>query len=138
MDPRRRSLLVGAAAALLMKKVHAQTPLTRPIPSTGEQLPVIGVGTWQTFDVGSDRAKRAQLREVLTVMAQSGSKVVDSSPMYGSAESVAGDLIAELGLREQLFVATKVWTQGHDAGLTQIGTSLKRLRVKRLDLLQVH
>src|SRR5262245_9608144 len=129
MDARRRSLLALLAAAAVVKPARAQSVLAKPIPSTGEQLPVIGVGTWQTFDVGSDRAKRAELREVLKLL---GRGVVDSSPMYGSAESVAGDLIAELGLREQLFVATKVWTQGHDAGLTQIGTSLKRLRVKRL------
>jgi diketogulonate reductase-like aldo/keto reductase len=135
MDPRRRSLLVGAAAALVTKKVRAQTPLTRAIPSTGEQLPVVGVGTWQTFDVGGDPAARAQLGEVLKLL---GRGVVDSSPMYGSSESVAGDLIAELGLRDKLFIATKLWTNGRAAGIRQMETSFKRLRVERMDLMQVH
>ena len=81
--------------------------MTKQIPSTGEALPVIGVGTWQTFDVGADAAARAQLREVLRLL---NGNVVDSSPMYGTSETVAGDLIAELGMRDKLFMATKVWT----------------------------
>jgi diketogulonate reductase-like aldo/keto reductase len=135
MDPRRRSLLVGAAAALVTKKVRAQTPLTRAIPSTGDELPIIGVGTWQTFDVGAEPAARAPLREVLRLLHRN---VIDSSPMYGTSESVAGDLIAELGLRDKLFVATKVWTNGRDAGIRQMETSFKRLHVERMDLMQVH
>ena len=83
--------------------------MTKPIPSTGEPLPLIGVGTWQTFDVGGDSSARTPLREVLKLLSRN---VVDSSPMYGTSESVAGELIAELGMREQLFVATKVWTSG--------------------------
>ncbi len=98
-------------------------------------LPKIGLGTWQTFDVGSDAAARAPLREVLKLL---NGNVVDSSPMYGTSESVAGDLIAELKLRERLFVATKVWTQGRDEGIAQMETSFKRLRVQTMDLLQVH
>ncbi|HUQ74913.1 MAG TPA: aldo/keto reductase [Burkholderiales bacterium] len=98
-------------------------------------LPKIGLGTWQTFDVGNDRGAREPLREVLKVFQQG---VVDSSPMYGSSESVAGDLIAELGIRDQLFVATKVWTSGREEGIQQMETSFKRLRVERMDLLQVH
>jgi diketogulonate reductase-like aldo/keto reductase len=112
--------------------------MTKAIPSTGEALPVIGVGTWQTFDVGSDAGARASLLEVLRLMTQGGRGVVDSSPMYGSSETVAGDLMAELGLREQLFVATKIWTSGRDAGIRQMETSFKRLRVARMDLMQVH
>ena len=135
MDPRRRSLLVGAAAALVTKKVRAQTPSTRAIPSTGEKLPLIGVGTWQTFDVGAEPAARAPLREVLKLLNRN---VIDSSPMYGTSESVAGDLMAELGMRDKLFVATKVWTNGRDAGIRQMETSFKRLRVERMDLMQVH
>ncbi len=135
MDPRRRSLLVGAAAALVTKKVRAQTPSTRAIPSTGEKLPLIGVGTWQTFDVGAEPAARAPLREVLKLLNRN---VIDSSPMYGTSESVAGDLMAELGMRDKLFVATKVWTNGRDAGIRQMETSFKRLRVKVMDLMQVH
>ena len=109
--------------------------MTKPIPSTAERLPVIGVGTWQTFDVGADTAARGQLREVLKLLNKN---VVDSSPMYGTSESVAGDLIAELGIRDRLFMATKVWTHGRDDGITQMETSFKRLRVQRMDLMQVH
>ena len=107
----------------------------KTIPASGEALPVIGVGTWQTFDVGADASARAPLREVLK---QLKGNVVDSSPMYGSSEGVAGDLIAELGARERLFVATKVWTSGRDAGVRQMETSFKRLRVERMDLMQIH
>jgi diketogulonate reductase-like aldo/keto reductase len=109
--------------------------MTKPIPSTGERLPVIGVGTWQTFDVGADTAARGQLREVLKLLNKN---MVDSSPMYGASESVAGDLIAELGSRDRLFMATKVWTHGRDEGIKQMETSFKRLRVQRMDLMQVH
>lgn len=96
---------------------------------------MIGVGTWQTFDVGAEAAARAPLREVLKLLNKN---VVDSSPMYGSAETVAGDLVAELGLREKLFIATKVWTRGRDEGIRQMETSFKRLRVERVDLMQIH
>ena len=112
--------------------------IARPVPSTGELLPVIGIGTWQTFDVGTGAAERAPLREVLRAFAAGGGRVVDSSPMYGAAESVAGDLIAERGLRERLFIATKVWTSGRDAGLRQMEESLRRLKVQQMDLMQVH
>jgi len=108
---------------------------TKPIPSTGEALPVIGLGTWQTFDVGPDATARASLRQVLELLAKN---VVDSSPMYGSSETVAGDLIAELGIRDQLFMATKVWTSGRDEGIRQMEASFKRLRVERMDLMQIH
>ncbi len=101
-------------------------------------LPVIGLGTWQSFDVGADDAARKPLREVLQAFAQAGGRVVDSSPMYGAAESVVGDLVAGLGLRERLFLATKVWTSGRTEGLRQMESSFKRLRVARMDLMQVH
>jgi len=134
MDPRRRALLAVLAAGAL-RPAFAQELISKKIPSTGEALPVIGVGTWQTFDVGADPAARAPLREVLKLLNRN---VVDSSPMYGSSESVAGDLIAELGLPDKLFIATKVWTSGRDAGIRQMETSFKRLRVERMDLMQVH
>ena len=98
-------------------------------------LPPIGLGTWQTFDVGNDAAARAPLREVLRLL---DGNVVDSSPIYGSSESVVGELVAGLGIRERLFMATKVWTSGRDAGIRQMATSFKRLRVERMDLMQVH
>jgi len=113
------------------------TPILRPIPSSKETLPVIGLGTWQTFDVGAG-PDRAPLREILRRFVELGGRVVDSSPMYGRAESVVGDLTAELRLRDKLFVATKVWTSGRDAGTAQMEESFRRLRVERLDLMQVH
>ena len=137
MDPRRRAILALAtiAAAPRMHNANAVEPTLRAIPASGERLPVIGLGTWQTFDVRGDAAARESLREVLRLFAKG---VVDSSPMYGSSENVAGDLIGELKLRERLFVATKVWTQGRDEGIRQMEDSFKRLRVQRMDLLQVH
>jgi diketogulonate reductase-like aldo/keto reductase len=134
MDPRRRTLLLGAAAAaLLPRKSSAMSE--KAIPAAGEPLPVIGLGTWQTFDVGSSSAARAQLREVVKLLDRN---VVDSSPMYGTSESVAGDLIAELGVRQKLFVATKVWTRGRQDGIAQMESSFRRLRVERMDLMQIH
>ena len=139
MNPRRRALL-GAMAGLATRAAFSQEKRmqSKPIPSTGEPLPVIGVGTWQTFDVGGDRAARAPLREVLRALAAGGGSVIDSSPMYGSSEGVAGDLVHELGLRDRLFVATKVWTSGRAEGIRQMEESFRRLRVERMDLMQVH
>ena len=91
--------------------------LTRAIPSTGESLPVIGLGTWQTFDVASGAVEQAPLEAVLRSFVDSGGRLIDSSPMYGRAEQVAGDLSNQLGVNAQLFVATKVWTQGKAAGI---------------------
>jgi diketogulonate reductase-like aldo/keto reductase len=135
MDPRRRALVGVLAAGALVKPAHAPALAARRIPATGETLPVIGVGTWQTFDAGNDAAARAPLREVVRML---DGNVVDSSPMYGSSEAVAGDLIAELGMRKRLFVATKVWTSGRAEGIRQMETSFRRLRVERMDLMQVH
>ena len=112
--------------------------LTRPIPSTGEPLPAVGLGTWQSFDVAGDAAAVEEARETLRALVAAGGRVVDSSPMYGSAEAVAGQLVQELGLRERVFVATKVWTEGRNAGRAQMDASMKKLRVERLDLMQVH
>ncbi|MEP7155708.1 MAG: aldo/keto reductase [Betaproteobacteria bacterium] len=119
--------------------------MTRKIPSTAELLPVIGLGTWQTFDVGDDPAVRTSLSEVLEEFVALGGSLIDSSPMYGRSEEVAGELIAKLGLREKLFVATKVWTSGKAAGIAQMDDSIRKLRVasspsvgKPIDLMQVH
>ena len=135
MDPRRRALLALVAAGALRPSLAQDGIMTKRIPSTGEPLPVIGVGTWQTFDVGNDPSARAPLREVLKLL---NGNLIDSSPMYGSAETVAGDLIVELGMRGKLFVATKVWTNGRGAGIAQMEASFRRLRVERMDLMQVH
>ncbi|HWF13575.1 MAG TPA: aldo/keto reductase [Candidatus Acidoferrales bacterium] len=112
--------------------------LTRPIPSTGEQLPVIGIGTYKGFDVGSRRDARAKVGEVLRTLYSHGGSVVDSSPMYGRAEEVAGDLITEQNAREKSFIATKVWTEGRSAGIGQMKRSMKLLRVDQIDLMQIH
>src|SRR5882672_3646027 len=137
MDSRRRALLaalsgtfIPAAFAQGQNRIHM-----KKIPSSGETLPVIGLGTWQTFDAGNDAAARAPLREVLKLLDKN---LVDSSPMYGSSETVAGDLIAELKLRERLFIATKVWTSGRSEGIRQMEQSFQRLRVQKMDLMQVH
>jgi len=116
----------------------AASIIHRPIPRSGESLPVIGLGTWQTFDVGGDPAARAPLKEVLREFAQFGGSVIDSSPMYGSSESVVGDLAGELKLRPKLFIATKVWTTGREAGIRQMEESFRRLRAEPIDLMQVH
>jgi diketogulonate reductase-like aldo/keto reductase len=112
--------------------------LKRPIPSSNEMLPVVGLGTWQTFDVGSGSAERAPLQKVLQTFIDHGGSVIDSSPMYGRSEDVAGDLASQLGLRPKLFVATKVWTHGKSAGIKQMQESLRKLRANPIDLIQVH
>jgi diketogulonate reductase-like aldo/keto reductase len=135
---RRAFLALMAAAAAAGGAISAAgLPIVRAIPASKETLPVIGLGTWQTFDVGAG-AERQPLRRVLQRFVELGGRVVDSSPMYGRAESVVGDLAAELGLRDKLFVATKVWTSGREAGIAQMDESLRRLRAARLDLMQVH
>ena len=110
----------------------------RKVPSTGERLGVIGLGTWQTFDVGSAPAERAPLTDVLGALFDGGGSVVDSSPMYGRSEGVAGDLIAQSGARDKAFIATKVWTSGRDAGIAQMEQSLKLFHTDRIDLMQIH
>lgn len=112
--------------------------LSRSIPVSGETLPAIGLGTWQTFDVGARAAERMELQEVLREFAALGGRLIDSSPMYGRAEDVAGELMAQLGLRQKLFVATKVWTSGRGAGIEQMNASLRKLRADPIELLQVH
>ena len=111
---------------------------TRKIPSSGEDLPVIGIGTWQTFDVGPDRVARSRLEEVIGDFVASGGRVIDSSPMYGSSEEVVGDIVAKLAVSGKLFVATKVWTTGKRRGVEQMNDSLRKLRARPIDLMQVH
>ncbi len=112
--------------------------LRRPVPRTGEPLPAVGLGTWQVFDVAGNAAELAQARDTLRVFVERGGRVVDSSPMYGSSETVTGQLAAEASVRDKLFVATKVWTSGKEAGIRQMEDSMRKLRVERLDLMQVH
>jgi len=101
-------------------------------------LPAVGVGTWQTFDVGPNAPERKELKDVLRNLPELGGSVIDSSPMYGESERVVGDLTADLGNRNKLFFATKVWTSGRDAGIRQMEQSFKLMRTTRMDLMQVH
>jgi diketogulonate reductase-like aldo/keto reductase len=130
--------MAAAAASGPVGAGAAESILRREIPSSGERIPAVGLGTWRTFDVGSAASERAPLRDVLQRFVDLGGRVIDSSPMYGAAESVLGDLAAALGVTERLFVATKVWTGGREAGIAQMEQSMRRLRVRRLDLMQIH
>ncbi|HEX4772329.1 MAG TPA: aldo/keto reductase [Bryobacteraceae bacterium] len=122
--------------------------LTRRIPSSGEKLPVIGLGTWRAFDVDLKTDIRRQLTDVLSLFVKLGGRVIDSSPMYGRAEEVIGDLTSAPGIREKLataspsdgglFLATKVWTRGKQSGIQSMERSMSLLRTNRIDLMQVH
>src|SRR5438270_2703897 len=138
-------LIGGTTAALLLPAdaAHAQAKressmIARAIPSSGEKLPVIGLGTWQVFDVNLTPENEKQLGEVLSLFVKLGGRVIDSSPMYGRSEEVIGALATKLGIREKLFLATKVWTRGKQAGIESMERSLARLQTKRIDLMQVH
>jgi diketogulonate reductase-like aldo/keto reductase len=134
-------IAAGAGAALgdkLLRAAEPPTMITRKIPKSGEALPVIGLGTSQVFDVGSSADERAPLAGVLRELTAGGGTLIDSSPMYGRAEEVVGDLTAAGGMRDRLFLATKVWTTGKEAGADQIEASFKRLRAAKIDLIQVH
>lgn len=110
---------------------------TRPIPKSGERIPVVGLGTWQTFDVGPS-SSRAPLVQVVRDFLGAGGRVIDSSPMYGAAEEVTGDLLAEVAHDAEPFLATKVWTRGKERGVAEMTRSMKRMRTKRMDLMQIH
>jgi len=112
--------------------------LTRPIPSSGEAMPVIGLGTSQVFDVGADERGRAPLRAVLQAFADAGGHIIDTSPMYGRAEAVTGNLVTEAGVRPRVFLATKVWTSGREAGIAQMRRSAELLKSDVIDLMQIH
>jgi len=141
-------LIAQSAAGLLLARVASgaeatekKTELTllqRTIPSSGESLPVVGLGTWRAFDVGSTPAERQPLEEVLALFAKLGGRVVDSSPMYGRAEQVIGEIATKLDLHQALFLATKVWKTGKQEGIDAMERSLAKLQVKRIDLMQVH
>jgi diketogulonate reductase-like aldo/keto reductase len=111
---------------------------TRPIPQTRELLPIIGIGTWQTFDIRNDRRELDQRQDVLRILFEAGGRVIDSSPMYGRAEAVVGTLLAEAKARDRAFLATKVWTSGQSAGVKQMEASLAKLQTPVIDLMQIH
>ena len=140
-------LIARSSAGLLLTRtaMSAETPnlqkpalLQRAIPSSGERLPIIGLGSWQVFDVGPEAEERGPLQEVLSRFVALGGRVVDSSPMYGRAEQVIGDIAAKLGLHSALFLATKVWTTGKAEGIASMERSFARLQTRKLDLIQVH
>jgi diketogulonate reductase-like aldo/keto reductase len=132
-------LLLAAAPAAFAEETMSPSPMTtRPIPSTGERLPVIGLGTWQTFDVGEEPAARAPLAEVLRRLFAAGGRVIDTSPMYGRAEAVTGDLLAATAARRKAFLATKVWTTGRERGIAEMRRSAALLRTDVIDLMQIH
>jgi aryl-alcohol dehydrogenase-like predicted oxidoreductase len=134
----------SAAVALGVRPGFGRGParpfklITRPVPSTGEEIPVVGIGTARRYDVGTSAAERDPLRETLAVFRELGGTLIDTAPSYGNAEPVVGDLVAELGFRDELFIATKVRKEGRDVGLAEIASSFERLRTDTLDLLQVH
>jgi aryl-alcohol dehydrogenase-like predicted oxidoreductase len=130
-----------SAVALALDAVVASGPLiTRPIPSSGERIPVVGIGTARCFGVGASAAQRSPLRDVLESLPRFGGRLVDTAPSYGNAEAVLGELIEGIGHRDELFIATKVGAgrDGRAAGLAEMEASLARLRVSHVDLMQIH
>jgi diketogulonate reductase-like aldo/keto reductase len=128
----------AGAAASRGEAMSTRAMIARPIPSSGEAMPMIGLGTWQTFDVGGDAKARRPLRQVVRLLIDAGGRMIDSSPMYGRAEAVTGDLVAELGVRQKTFLATKVWTTGRERGIEQMRRSAALLRSDVVDLMQIH
>jgi aryl-alcohol dehydrogenase-like predicted oxidoreductase len=145
MASRRRLLTLGAglaASAWLPARGNAQTGasglIARPIPHSGESLPVIGLGTSQVFEVGDDPARRQACAEVVKTLVAGGGKLIDTAPSYGNAESVVGDLLAATGLNGRVFLATKLEDYDRNTGAAQLHASLQRLRTDRVDLMQLH
>lgn len=130
------ALLLGAGPVPAL----AATPkmMTKPVPKSGAALPVVGLGTARTFDVGLSDEERTRLAEVLRLLFDAGGSVIDSSPMYGRSEAAVGTLLADMGAVERAFIATKVWTQGRQAGIAQMQASESKLRDRRIELMQVH
>jgi len=140
---RREALRLLLAGGATLAAGHAgaapdNRQLMRKIPKSAESIPAVGLGTSRTFNVDASEAERSGLREVMQAFAEAGGRVVDTSPMYGEAETVVGDLGQNLRLGGKLFLATKVWTNGRDDGVRQMETSFKRLRTTRMDLMQIH
>jgi diketogulonate reductase-like aldo/keto reductase len=143
VDRRSFLRLMGGLAASLgcyPSALSAQQAavIKKAIPSTGERLPVIGMGTSRTFDAGDDPQLQSTLLEVLQIFFDRGGAVIDSSPMYGSAEKVTGDLLKRISIKKSLFAATKVWTDGRQEGIEQMKRSMQLMGVERFDLMQIH
>ena len=139
MGVTRRAVLAGAGALLAapVLKASAQEALIKRIPSSGEPVPAVGIGSWITFNVGGDPLLRAECRAVMAAFFEDGGGIVDSSPMYGSSQAVIGDALVALNRPAGLFSADKVWTDAAD-GPAQIAETTRRWGVERFDLLQVH
>jgi aryl-alcohol dehydrogenase-like predicted oxidoreductase len=144
MKPSRRDLLaggIGAAASLLLPRDGTAQPaplILRKIPSSGEAVPAIGVGTARRYEAVKTAAELAPLRDTIRQFKASGGTVIDSSPSYGTAEQVVGDIVDELKIRDGLFLATKVSISGREAGAQQIEQSFKRYKTAKIDLIAVH
>lgn len=139
-DAARRAFVAGAlglAAAAAAKAARPEAPSgleTRPVPSMGERIARVGLGTWRGLSLGQRDASRAVLQRFVAL----GGRLIDTSPMYGDAEEAIGSLATELGVLPGLFLATKVWTRGRREGEAQVERSLRRLRREPVDLIQVH
>jgi len=135
-----RASLAAAAAAHLPVALHAQqgSPIRRVIPSTREEIPIVGLGTWITFNVGDDRVLRDESAAVIAAFFEAGGRLIDSSPMYGSSQPVVGYGLQKLGRPSTLFSAEKVWTSSSAAGPPQIEQSRRFWGVPKFDLVQVH
>lgn len=136
-----KMMSLGTASLMLvpsMVSFKSNNIMKRSIPSSGERLPIVGLGTWQTFDVGNDTQKRNQLLEVLIKMNELGGAMIDSSPMYGTSEAVVGDLSSSLKLEEDFFYATKVWIEGRQQGIDQMRASFRKMKRTVMDLMQIH
>lgn len=135
----RRSVIAGGLVSMAAPELaFAQARLYRQVPKTGEKIPIVGLGTWQAFDLGPGDADWGDAGRALDTFLKSGGRVIDSSPMYGAAEGAIGTLLAGLQGAPRPFLATKVWTTGKESGRAQIEDSFKKLRTRSIDLLQVH
>jgi len=133
------ALASGTAIPAVIGAAEQASQRTRPIPSSGEAIPIMGLGTYRTHDVPlGDAARLEPLRKVMRLFVERGGRMVDSSPMYGRAEAVVGRLVADLDVHRDIFFATKVWTRGREAGLRQMNESFELLNTPVIDLMQVH
>lgn len=137
----RLGLAIGAGSSLSFPASATDPktgPLKKAIPSTGELLPVIGLGTSRSFEIENDPQAIDNLQKVLQAFYEHAGAVIDSSPMYGSAEAVLGKLFARIANPSDRFIATKVWIEGQQAGIDQMHESMQKMGIRRVDLMQVH
>lgn len=137
---RREALLASAATVLVPSTALSEERkmISRPIPSSGEELPTIGLGTYNVFDVSSTAEEIAMPQEIVDLLLGEGGSVIDTSPMYNRSEKVIGSVIDAGSPRDAMFIATKVWTNGRDAGIEQMNRSAQLMNTDVIDLMQVH